>query len=221
MLASLGVLAACGSGASQGAPDGSAGGADSGGPDRAAATSDGTAADAATVEAAAADVAAGAAAGPIGSPCDPAAEIRTSFDGFSEQELSRSASGEPTCLVYHFRGLVTCPYGQSAAGQAPAGASPCTTTGGQPVTGLVSPQCTDRRPAETVVWSCRCANFDGRTDDGDAYCACPSSMTCVPAFPGVGAEDPISGAYCVYAGVVFDGGRLCTTSCDPVAAPCP
>lgn len=169
-------------------------------------------------------VGAGDAARPIGTPCVPLIESHSTFDGYSSAEISLTspgAPGAPTCLVYHFRGLVTCPYGQNASGQAPAGASPCTTTGGQPVVGAVAPQCTDRPASKVVLWSCRCANLEGQTNDGDTYCTCPSSMTCAQAYSSIGAsEDDVSGAYCLPPAEVRDGAAICAVSCDPKTAPC-
>lgn len=172
------------------------------------------------------DAAGGDAAALIGSPCIPAAEGSATFDGFSYQVVSIGpipASGEPTCLVDHFRGLVTCPYGQSATGQAPACALPCTTPSGEPVTGAVQPQCANRRAAQTVVWSCRCANAQGATNDGDAYCTCPTGTTCTQTITGIGAaEDDFSGAYCIpNAAIPGDAGITCPIACNPQTSPCP
>jgi hypothetical protein len=175
---------------------------------------------------AASDAAGADASAVIGTSCMPAAEGSPTFDGFDYHEVGvsiTSPSGAPTCLVYHFQGLVTCPYGQSGTGQAPTGASPCTTSSGQPVTGAVQPQCTNRRAAQTVVWSCRCANAQGATNDGDAYCTCPTGTTCTQAVSSLGAaEDDYSGAYCIPdAALLGDAGATCRASCDPQASPCP
>lgn len=164
-----------------------------------------------------------AAAAVIGTPCLPSQETHSIFDGFDPSDLSldQVPSGAPTCLVYHFRGLVTCPYGQNAAGQPPACASPCTTITGQPVVGQVTPQCTDRPASKVVLWSCRCANAQGATNDGDAYCTCPSSTTCTQVVSSLGAsEDDFSGAYCLPPGIIADGGAICSVSCDPTTMPC-
>jgi len=161
----------------------------------------------------------------IGSPCAPTAEVQPSFDGFQKEdvELMPVPSGSPTCLIDHFQGLVTCPYGQSASGQPPADASACTTTDGQPVTGMVLPQCMDRTASHVVVWSCRCANFEGQTDDGAQYCTCPSTTTCAQLVSSLGGEDEISGGYCIPPAALFpDGGinAICSAVCDPTTHPC-
>jgi hypothetical protein len=169
------------------------------------------------------DASANDAAPAIGAPCIPSSEANPSFDGFTSGDIELApiptSSGAPTCLVDHFRGLVTCPYGQSATGQAPAGASPCITTGGQPVTGAVEPQCTDRLASAVVVWSCRCANTQGQTDDGSQYCSCPSGTACVQTITPLGAEEDFSGAYCLSPAATAQ--PSCATSCNPATAPCP
>jgi hypothetical protein len=160
----------------------------------------------------------------IGAPCLPSAENSATFDGFDSAEVNLATnvpSGQPTCVVNHFRGLVTCPYGQSAAGQAPACASACTTLDGPPVTGTVSPQCVDRQASEVVVWSCRCANAAGQTNDGASYCTCPASTVCAQLVSSIGAaEDDVSGAYCVSPKYLLDGGPTCAVACNPATSPC-
>lgn len=159
----------------------------------------------------------------IGSPCVPLDESNSMFDGFDSREvaLEPGSPGGARCLAYHFQGLVTCPYGQNAAGQAPVGASPCSTSGGQAVVGAVLPQCVERPATQDVVWSCRCANTAGATDDGYPYCTCPGSLSCTQTIPSTGAaEDEISGAYCLPADAFFDAAAPCT-ACDPTNHPCP
>ncbi len=159
----------------------------------------------------------------IGAPCIPENEIEPSFTGFVNEEISGAGapSGAPVCLVYYFRGLITCPYGQSA--DAGSAVCACTTTTGKPVVGEVDPQCADRPAASTVFWSCRCANEQGGTSDGASYCTCPSSATCTQTISTIGATEngDYAGAYCLRNDALRDGGPTCARSCDPVAAPCP
>src|SRR5579859_7285293 len=59
-------------------------------------------------------------AAPLGAPCVPDEELDPSFPGFPENEISFE-SRDPQCasricLVNHFRGRVTCPYGQDSNG---------------------------------------------------------------------------------------------------------
>jgi hypothetical protein len=131
------------------------------------------------------------------------------------------AAGGAVCLLNHFRGRISCPYGQDANSRAPAGASQCVTPEGKAVTGAVRAQCADRRAVDTVHWSCRCANAYARTDDGDAYCTCPSGMTCKPLVSPLGADpEHASGSYCVKTGHEYDPNSACAVSCDPAVQSC-
>src|ERR1700729_56477 len=62
----------------------------------------------------------------IGDPCTPEREYDTTFSGFVEQEVSTEGESfqcqSRLCLVNHFQGRVSCPYGQdmNGAGQLPA-----------------------------------------------------------------------------------------------------
>lgn len=163
----------------------------------------------------------------IGERCIPSVEANPSFPGFVTGEISLEEqgaqhSGEPVCLTYHFQGRSTCPYGQDATGTPPTGASACTTPEGAPVEGEVRAQCTDRSPADTIYWSCRCANADGQTNDGDTYCACPSGFACNQIIADIGGPGSgVSGAYCIKDGTDYDPSNVCSTTCDPNANPCP
>jgi hypothetical protein len=163
----------------------------------------------------------------IGSACTPVDEDNPHFTGFGLYgiQVDGTGSGLPACIIDRFQGLTTCPYGQSADGQPPVGASPCATPTGQPVVGSVSAQCSDRQASQVVFWSCRCANLGGVTDDGYAYCTCPAGMTCTQLLPSLGdASAGLSGAYCVPPSAALpDGGLayLCPTQCSPSTAPCP
>ncbi len=159
------------------------------------------------------------AAAPIGALCLPVPEKDPTFAGYDfhdlgvESQPATCASG--TCLINHFEGRVSCPSGQSAGGQGPDGSPGCKTPGTcAPVTAAVAPQCAVRAAQDTVYCSCRCANLDGRTDDGATYCTCPGTMTCVQLVSSLGDPDAsaltaITGAYCVKSGTEYDGGPGC------------
>jgi hypothetical protein len=177
----------------------------------------------------------------VGQPCTPAVESSPSFDGFDPQEVAvelpspDADPGQIVCLADHFRGRVTCPYGQDKTGtQLPSvdgatggaftnGAAACKTPSGDAVTGEVEPQCTDRRAANVVTWSCRCANAAWRTDDGATYCGCPDGTTCeqlvAPIAPVQGPD--VSGAYCVPKGTSYASFSACSKACDPNVTTCP
>lgn len=171
----------------------------------------------------------------IGAPCVTQQEANPRFTGFIEQEVNVETStgepsGAPVCLVNHFRGRVSCPYGQDSSGQGPQGAAGCrVAAGGAPVTGVagqngavVQAQCVDRLAADTVIRSCRCANNVGRTDDGDNYCTCPGPMTCTSMISSIGGPTAhLAGSYCIKAGTLFDRANACAAVCDPSAHACP
>jgi hypothetical protein len=170
------------------------------------------------------DGAAANAAAPVGALCvprqekDPLWSGSTMDDVITDTENLGCASG--VCIVNHFQGRVTCPYGQSESGQGPDGTPGCKAPGScDPVTVEVLPQCTNRPAVETVNCSCRCANAEGKTDDGASYCTCPGSMMCVQLVSPIGDADVgIAGAYCIKAGAENDAAALCSP-CDPTKAP--
>jgi hypothetical protein len=176
-------------------------------------------------------------AGPVGGPCvSYAHEGQASFAGFVESqvtiEMSNPQCGANVCLYNHFRGRVTCPYGQDATGHGPSGTPGCLSAGScAPVRSsgpsrgplVVAPQCADRTANVAVYCSCRCANASGGTSDG-TYCTCPSGTTCTQLIPSPGplpaGQVDSSGAYCLKIGTEWNGGT-CSVSCDPTSAPCP
>jgi hypothetical protein len=185
----------------------------------------------------------------VGDPCTPEQEYLTSFTGFSVQEVNVESKSfqcqTRLCLVNHFQGRVSCPYGQSASGAPLTGTQSCNDTSGgagpagcctpgvdQPVDGkdpssgmyidskqqaTVLPQCTDRTADKAVYCSCRCANVNGQTNDGANYCSCPSGFTCTQLVSSVSdtLDQGLTGAYCVKNGTQFD------PSTFPVGGSCP
>jgi hypothetical protein len=223
LLALVGLLPSCGATRSGDAVDGG-----DGGDGRAPVTGDGAATPNLCADF---DAAAMAATAVIGAPCVLLSACRAGSDGTSAgssvyTETTTRVSGAPVCFADHFQGRVGCPYGQTTTNQAPAGASPCKTPGGEPVVGVVPPQCVNRQASKVVFWSCRCANAEGKTDDGETYCTCPSSTTCTDAISSIGGEGPeseLAGYYCLPAAAALgDSGIFsCGTECNPTTAPCP
>ncbi len=162
---------------------------------------------------------------PLGATCSSPQEGATTYPNAVEGEVGIVTGGPQcganhVCLYNHFRGRVSCPYGQDATGRGPDGTAGCLTAGTcQPVrptpVQAVAPQCADRPAGIAAICSCRCADIDGGTDGN--YCACPSGMTCTQL---VSLGPDISGAYCIKSGTEWDGGE-CAVSCDPTSAPCP
>lgn len=150
---------------------------------------------------------------PLGAPCVPLLEESTGFAGFAPGEITLDTGtlgcAGGTCLVNHFQGRVTCPNGQTGPGQGLDGAPACKAPGTcGAVTAQVQAQCANRPASQAVYCSCRCANIDGRTDDGSTYCTCPSTMACVQLVLAVG-NDPIAGAYCIAAGTEYEADAGC------------
>jgi hypothetical protein len=196
----------------------------------------------------------GCTASGIGDPCTPEEEYDPSFTGFSYKEVnveSRSFQCQTRlCLVNHFQGRVSCPYGQTPSGMPPPPATTCATdnsgagccipgvgagvTGKDPTTGQylnpnpttgqakVFPQCLDRTAADAVYCSCRCANINGQTNDGSNYCTCPSGFDCKQLVTSIGAgNEGLTGAYCVKSGTEYDPNSSCQTgNCDPMLGNC-
>lgn len=189
----------------------------------------------------------------VGDPCIPEKEFDKTFLGFDPGEVNVESKSfqclTRLCLVNHFRGRVTCPYGQDKSGsQLPTvdGASggafgvvdsfkqtagPCLIPGGtdpstDQITGnpavdpadqaQVHPQCVDREAVNTVYCSCRCANADGKTDDGANYCTCPDGFQCSQLVAPVGLGDVgLTGAYCIKKQTEYQAFSSCLTPCDP------
>ena len=142
----------------------------------------------------------------VGDPCTPSVEHAAGFRGFHESEVTIE-TGAPqcrtqVCLVNHFRGAVSSPYGGGG--------------------GEVPPQCVDRSAAKAVYCSCRCANAAGKTDDADDYCACEGGFECASLVGSIGAaDDHLSGSYCIKKASAYDSATSCASSCDANGAPCP
>jgi hypothetical protein len=179
----------------------------------------------------------------VGDPCTPEQEYDKSFLGFSQSEVSVESKSfqceTRLCLVDHFQGRVSCPYGQSGDGGVNAPATGCFTPGtnvrvdGEDPNGmivdmtkqaLVQPQCLSRTAANAVYCSCRCANVNGDTNDGANYCTCPDGFSCTQLVPSIGATDQgLTGAYCVKSNAQYIA-NVCTTSptsqCQASSANC-
>jgi len=156
----------------------------------------------------------------IGDPCVPELEYQQAFLGFSATEVSVESKSfqcqTRACLVNHFQGRVSCPYGQTSTPDSITGVGPdgtattaCKTptlenpvngvvawSGGSATNGyslsnpaqgaVVNPQCTQRTADTAVYCSCRCANINGQTNDGFNYCTCPDGFTCAQVLSSIG-----------------------------------
>lgn len=186
----------------------------------------------------------------IGDPCVPEQEYDPSFLGFDPSEVSVEAKSfqcqTRLCLINHFQGRVSCPYGQGADGKPlaltvacnpsdPSNPAGCCTPGiNSPVSGQVNgqyvdavnmakvpPQCNSRKADQAVYCSCRCANVNGQTNDGYNYCTCPDGYQCTQLVSSIGtsANQGLTGAYCVKNNSVYDPNVPCT-ECTPAQRDC-
>jgi hypothetical protein len=175
----------------------------------------------------------------IGDPCTPEQEFNPDFLGFDEKEVNVESKSfqcrTRLCLVNHFRGRVSCPYGQGQGGEAPAGgAGACNVPGTalkiegakDPATGefidtrkksAVSPQCLDRTADKAVYCSCRCADINGEKPSDQTFCDCPDGFTCERLVTSIGqGNEGLTGSYCIKQNTKYDPTTGCTQGdCDP------
>jgi hypothetical protein len=170
--------------------------------------------------------------GGVGDPCVPEDEYNTDFAGFkvTEENIeSRSFQCQTRiCLVNHFQGRVSCPFGQTipadpskgcqrADDTKDEGKACCVPGTDTPVDVEVCGQCTTatkRDAAQAVYCSCRCDVADGEPADPNFnFCECPTGYTCSQIRPNVGLGDKqLTGKYCIKEGTVFAGESDCKFS---------
>jgi hypothetical protein len=164
----------------------------------------------------------------VGDPCVPEQEFDPTFLGFSQKQVNVESKSfqcqTRLCLVNHFRGRVSCPYGQTATGggiSSEACVLPGSANGGvdgtpnSPEGKRVDPQCLNRVADKTVYCSCRCANSKGATDDGANYCACPDGFQCEQLVDPTGqGNEGLTGGYCIKQNTKYDPSVDCTGDCD-------
>ncbi|HEU5077026.1 MAG TPA: hypothetical protein VFU02_22705 [Polyangiaceae bacterium] len=174
--------------------------------------------------------------GGVGDPCIPEDEYRAHFSNFAASEVyveSRSFQCETrVCLVNHFQGRVSCPYGQTSEDLSlpPDAPERCRIPGtdgdqaGESIDVPVKAWRVERSPDESVYCSCRC---DGPDEDAQ-YCECPSGYSCEELVPDLGASEAtrtrrqLAGSYCIKAGTSYRPSQR-ETDCrtEPEAASCP
>jgi hypothetical protein len=156
----------------------------------------------------------GCESGGVGEPCTPEDEYQEDFNGFAVTEVnveSRSFQCETrVCLVNHFRGRVSCPYGQSATeattrvpDQGRTAEDLCRIPGSNdPITVAVDAQLVNRKTSETVYCSCRC---DGPQSNA-RYCECPSGYSCSKLIDDIKkGGGQLAGSYCIKEGTELLG----------------
>lgn len=174
----------------------------------------------------------------IGDPCVPEEEYIANFPGFSEGEVNVESRSfqclTRVCLVNHFRGRVSCPYGQDAATT-----TTCTSGEGACLPGsadhekscrvpdrdgtsltdrisvVVDAQFEERKAANAVYCSCRCAGPDANA----RYCECPSGFSCEELVDDLGlGKGQLAGSYCVKDGTAYN--KSLQTRCTADAGNC-
>jgi hypothetical protein len=180
----------------------------------------------------------------IGDPCTPEQEYDTSFLGFDEKEVNVESKSfqcrTRLCLVNHFRGRVSCPYGQNAEGNAPIGTTEsCSAPGNaeKKIAGLkneagdfiddrkkssVPPQCIDRIADRAVYCSCRCADLDGNRPSNQTFCDCPDGFQCERLVTSIGqGNEGLTGSYCIKNNTKYDPATACSQGeCSPDGTKC-
>lgn len=176
----------------------------------------------------------------VGDPCVPEDEYLTSFSGFSVGEVNVESRSfqclTRVCLVNHFQGRVSCPYGQGeATAETCKDASKCNLENdaanheascrvpdrdGKDVIDRISvgvkPQIAARTADDAVYCSCRC---DG-PDAGARYCECPSGFSCTELVDDLGiGKGQLAGSYCIKEKSEYDSG-IPETPCTTRSADC-
>jgi len=152
----------------------------------------------------------------VGDPCVPEDEYSPNFSGFSLSEVSTESRSfqcqSRLCLVNHFQGRVSCPYGQVEGG------TDCKIDGaGDVVSVPVKPQLLERRADDAVYCSCRCAG----PDPSARYCECPSGFSCSDVVPDIGSgRAQLPGRYCIRAGSAYTDSGVSEVTCDRKLANC-
>jgi hypothetical protein len=170
--------------------------------------------------------------GGVGDPCTPEAEYNPDFGGFDLREVYvESASFQcetRLCLINHFQGRVSCPYGQTPQGLSLPGDHPerCRLPGwgegavSEVVTVPVRAWNTERPASRAVYCSCRC---DG-PEPNARYCSCPAGYVCRSLVPDLKtSSQQLVGSYCVKAGSDYQESDAARPSCSdsPAHDSCP
>jgi hypothetical protein len=145
--------------------------------------------------------------GGVGDPCTPEAEYDPQFAGFKvAQEFIESRSFQCAtriCLVNHFQGRVSCPYGQNA--------DPADTTPGanplKPCNGPEDTSCGDPKTwtcAESQVYAPECTCKEGDKAGCDAACG----------VNGTSCDPKLGICTCTQSATITDVDYYCTNA-DP------
>jgi hypothetical protein len=165
---------------------------------------------------------AGCTPGGVGDPCIPEDEYGADFPGYGVEEVNVEAMSfqceTRLCLVNHFQGRVTCPYGQTVTEEdgtrrAPEQVqNPCYLPdgNGHAVLPDVKAQLLKRRAKDSVYCSCRC---DG-PDKNARYCECPSGYSCTLLNEIPLGASQLLGSYCVRNGTAYQKNDVGNATCS-------
>ena len=174
----------------------------------------------------------------IGDPCVPEREYDATFNGFDEKQVITESSSVQCrtrlCLVNHFRGRVSCPYGQNSDGTSRyPGVATCSVPGSaaDKIVGNandtrklaeVPPECVDRSADRAVYCSCRCADINGQKPADQPFCDCPNGFQCTTLVTSIGPKDEgLTGSYCIKNDTNYDANTACNQGdCDPTTKRC-
>ncbi|HEX6274804.1 MAG TPA: hypothetical protein VFZ53_17300 [Polyangiaceae bacterium] len=155
--------------------------------------------------------------GRVGDPCVPSLEGSSVFSGSHALDMAVETASPACetgiCLVNHFQGRVSCPYGQT---REQAERSPeCFLPWSDAAVGVaVAPQLAGRRARDAAICTCMC---DG-PDAAFGYCDCPEEMECVrgPEWVGLpGDYGDVTARFCVPKGKEYRPSRsLDVEACD-------
>lgn len=196
---------------------------------------------------------AGCPSGGIGDPCTPEDEYRKEFSGFSEKEVNIESRSfqclTRVCLVNHFRGRVSCPYGQDrpiCVGEQTSGcrdpetAAPVThdkkcfqpdTSNPPPAVGAPGYESAQSAEIQEVVspqlkervanQTVYCSCRCAGADPDANYCSCPSGFECEELLTDVGlGSEQLAGSYCIRKGTaVREGDFISPNQCELGLAP--
>jgi hypothetical protein len=143
---------------------------------------------------------------PMGAMCPPTDEWFPQFSGYSVSEVTVLDAfdfcASAICVVDHFSGRRSCPYGQAAPENEQQFESPaCLLPDGRArVSVAVVPQVVGRPPEDTMYCSCRCAG-----PGPGPFCSCPAGFECRHLIDDVGLNADHAGSYCMKPGPAFDG----------------
>lgn len=150
--------------------------------------------------------------GGVGDPCIPEDEYTTNFSGFSVEEVNVESRSfqciTRICLVNHFQGRVSCPYGNKDSddnkdnNESPPDCYIPDNYGPEDrVEVAVDPQLSKRKASDAVYCSCRC---DG-PDKNARYCDCPSGFACKPLVDEFKlGRAQLVGSYCIREGSEYE-----------------